>query len=107
MTKFISKRHFSLDFLGGEWKDCFIIFSSLSVVESRDLMNQKIQKKEPGDIIEITLGLLKEHFDSGVGFDSETKSIVKLTIEDLGMLPSSFMERAILFLVGEDDSKSV
>ena len=106
MPNFVSRRHFSLDIFGEEWKDCFIVFSSMSVNESRELMAKKIQTKEPQEIIDISIELLKKHFLEGAGYDSESKTLVKLKKEDLGELPSTFMERAILFLVGETSLKS-
>ena len=106
MAKFISRRHFSLDLFGDEWKDCFVIFGSLSVNESRALMAQKLQSKEAQEVIDISIKLLGDHFLEGVGFDSESKTLVKLKKEDLGELPSPFIESAILFLVGGTNLKS-
>ena len=106
MAKFISRRHFSLDFFGDEWKDCFIVFSSLSVNESRALMTQKLQSKEAQEVIDISIKLLGDHFLEGVAFDSESKTLVKLKKEDLGELPSPFIESSILFLVGGTSLKS-
>jgi len=105
MTRFISKRVFSLEFFGKEWKECSVQFIALSIVESRNLMKEKLSEREPGKIIDITLGLLESHFDSGVAYDAEAKKVVKLKKEDLGELPQSFLERAVLFLVGEPSSK--
>jgi len=105
MTRFISKRTLSLEFLGEEWKECFIKFTALSIAESRNLMKEKLSEREPGKIIDITLDLLKSHFDSGVAYDSEANKAVKLKKEDLIELPQSVLERAVLFLVGEPGSK--
>ena len=101
MAKFVSRRHLSLDFLGDEWKDCFIVFSSLSINQNRDLIKQKMGGKDPEDIMAVSIKLLQDHFIEGAGFDDETKAIVKLTKEDIGELPTIVNERAILFLVGE------
>ena len=101
MSKFISKRMLSLKFLGKEWENCFLSFSSLTVKESRELMVSKIQSKEPATIIDLTLKLLKEHFLEGNGYDSEKKELVKVTKEDLDELPSIVLEKAVLFLVGD------
>jgi hypothetical protein len=101
MSKFISKRILSLKFLGKEWENCFLAFSSLTVKESRVLMVSKIQSKEPAKIIDLTLDLLREHFLEGNGYDSETKELVKITKEDLDDLPSMVLEKAVLFLVGD------
>ena len=104
MAKFISRRHLNLGFLGEEWKDCFAVFSSLSVIESRDLMTKKLQTKAPEEIVDITLGVLAEHFIEGAVYDSESKTVVKLAKEQLGELPQPFLEKAVLFLVGGPES---
>lgn len=106
MSKFISRRHFSLDLFGEEWKDCFVVFSSLSVAQSRELLAQKLQSREAQEIVDVSVELLKEHFIEGVGYDAEKKELVKLKKDDLDQLPSSFVEGAILFLVGGTASKS-
>jgi len=105
MARFISKRILSLEFLGEEWKTCFIRFASLSISESRSLMKEKLGNKEPEKIIDVTLNLLKNHFDSGVAYDEETKKVVKLKKDDLGDLPQAILEKSILFLVGDSSSK--
>jgi len=100
MTKFVSKRMFSLDFLGDQWKDSFIFFSALSIKESRELMNKKLTTREPGEIIEITLKLLQDHFISGVAYSEGTKELVKLKAGEIEELPQDILEKAVLFLVG-------
>lgn len=104
MPKFIATRHFSLTFLGEEWKDCFIIFRSLSVNEARELMKQKLTGKDPAEIITVSLNLLKTHFIKGTAV-GEGNQIVKLTKEDLADLPAQILEKAVLFLVGGTSSE--
>lgn len=106
MSRFSSNRVLSLDFLGDNWKDCSLSFSSLSVKESRELLGKQISNKTPEEIMDISSEVLKTHFIEGAGYDAEKKEIVKLTKEDLEELPSAILERAILFLVGETKLKS-
>lgn len=100
MAKFISKKTFSLSFLGEEWKDCFIKFSSTSINESKKLINMKLGDKSPQEITDLSIKLLSDHFLEGVAFDDETKQIVPLEKKDLWNMPSEVQERAVLFLVG-------
>jgi hypothetical protein len=100
MSKFITKRNFSLSFLGEGWENAFIIFSSISVKEFRELTAEKLDQKEASQIVNITSDFLKKHFIEGVGFDSEKKELVKLKKLDLEELPSDITQKAIVFLVG-------
>ncbi len=101
MPKFISVRTFKLEFLGTEWKDCFIKLSSVSIKESRELIQLKLGGKTPLEVTEITLKFLNNHFLSGNAYDSETKQVLALKPETLELLPSMIQEKMILFLVGD------
>lgn len=100
MTRFISSRKFSLDFLGEEWKECFINFNAISVKEMRELIEQNLGKKTPGEITDTSIEMLKVHFIDGVAYDFDSKTLVKLTKDNLVDLPSPYLEKAIVFLVG-------
>lgn len=100
MTRFVSTRHFSLDFLGDEWKDCFIVMSSLTVKEVRELISANLRSKDASAISEASTNMLMTHFVSGTAYDFESKTIVKLKPEDIENLPSQVLEKAVLFLVG-------
>ena len=101
MPKFISEKTFSLKSLGEAWKDCFIKFSSVSIKESRGLIQLKLGSKTPLEVSDITVKFLKDHFISGNAYDSESKQIVALKTEDMTELPSKIQEEVILFLVGD------
>jgi len=101
MSRFVSKRILNLDFLGDNWKDCFVSFNSMTVREARDLMAKKLQSKEPEAIVDETLIMLKEHFIEGAAFDEESQGLVKLKPEDLEDLPHQVLEKSAVFLVGE------
>ena len=100
MSKFIAERVFKLDFLGESWKECFITFSSVSIKEARELVQNKLGTKTPEEVIDITLAFFQKHFISGNAYDSETKEIIALKAEDFENLPSIIQEKAIVFLVG-------
>lgn len=99
MGRFVSRRQFQLDFLGDEWKDCYIRFSSLTVKEVRELAAQKVETKTDVEVSELTSKLLREHFIEGVGYDDDKKDKVKLVPEDMDDFPSVFTEAATLFLI--------
>lgn len=100
MPKFISKRTFKLDFLGKEWKDCYIIFSSITMKENSELVRAKLAEKNPEEIDKISQKFLADHFIEGVGFDSETNAVIPIRKQDFVELPSEITEKAIFFLVG-------
>jgi len=101
MSRFVSRRILNLDFLGDNWKDCFITFTSLTVKEARDLMAKKLQSKEPEAIVDETVAMLKEHFIEGSAFDEEAQSLIKLKPEDIENMPHQILEKSAVFLVGE------
>ena len=100
MPKFIAVRTFQLDFLGEEWKDCFLKFSSVSINENKELIKLKLNTKSTEEIIDVTTKFLANHFISGNAYDAETKQIVAVKADQLGELPSLIQEKVILFLVG-------
>lgn len=100
MSKFVAIKTFQLNFLGEEWKDCFLKFSSVSINENKELIKQKLGSKTTEEIVDITMKFLQDHFISGNAFDSETKQVVAIKAEELGELPSIITEKVILFLVG-------
>ncbi len=99
MSKYSRRRTFKLDFLGKEWENCFIIFSSVSTKEYRDLMAKKIGQQEDEKIIEISVQFLKDHFIEGAAYNNETKEIEKMTIDDVEELDFLVQEKVINFLV--------
>lgn len=101
MGKFYTKRIFKLDFLGQEWKDCFITFTSVSIKETRQLIKQKLGKKSADEIMSITTKFFEDHFIDGVVYDADKKEVVKMTKEEFEDMPQMIQERAILFLVGD------
>jgi hypothetical protein len=105
MTKYVSERHFNLNFLGKNWKDCHIVFREPTVKEMREMLNRKLSRKDPSEIIDITISMLKDNFIRGVA-PGEKGELEKLTKEDLEELPSRFVEKAIVFLVGSSEEKA-
>jgi len=101
MAKFVTERVFRLEFLGDEWKDCFIKFTSVSINEARDLASSKLTGKSTEEIVNTTLQFFRDHFISGNAYDAETKMVVALKPEDLGELPSVIQEKMIVFLIGD------
>jgi hypothetical protein len=99
--KFVVNKTFKLDYLGKDWKDCFILFESTSIRENNDFTRLKITSKSAKQQQEIILQFLRDHFIEGVGFDSNTKAVVPITKEDFDLLPSLVLEKIILFLIGD------
>jgi hypothetical protein len=103
MPKFISIKTFKLDFLGEEWKDCFLKFSSVSINENKELIKAKLGTKSAEEVVDVTMKFLADHFISGNAYDSDTKQIVAIKAEELGELPSLIQQKVILFLIGGEE----
>jgi hypothetical protein len=101
MPSFSINRTMKLDFLGTNWKDCFIVFTSTSIRENNELARMKLQSKSAKQQGELVLQFLRDHFVEGVGFDAETQTVVPIKKEEIDLLPSTIQERMVLFLVGD------
>ena len=107
MAKFISTKTFKLDFLDKNWKDCFMVFTALSITENKDILEMKLGTKTPVELTNLSIKMLEKHFVEGVGYDAESKSVVPITKKDLRELPNDIKDQAILFLVGGSTPKQI
>ena len=101
MSNFVTYHNFKLDFLGKDWKSCYIRFKGLSIGEIRGITTKNLAKQEPTKIMDTSLKLMEDKFSSGVAYDTDKKEIVKLKAEELILLPAEVIEKAIMFLVGD------
>lgn len=102
MTKFKIVKRFSLDFVGEEWKDAYIDFQSLTVLDVRNKFPSlsRLDEKDQDNIvkgIDSVVEILKDKFLEGKGIDIEGK-LVELTPDDLEALPMEVLSRALGFL---------
>ena len=99
--KFKIIKHFPLDFLGADWKDCYIDLKPLSIADVKGKLPEiaKLQEKDAdvGSGIDLLLELLTDKFIGGKVID-ETGAIVDLPAEALKDLPVEVIGRAFSFL---------
>ena len=102
MTKFLLKKKFLLDFLGSEWKECYLSFNAFTVRDIKERLStlSKIDTTKSTAVdtglVEM-LKLLKEKYIEGTGVD-ENGAVVKVAKEDLEEMPVEVISKAIGFL---------
>jgi hypothetical protein len=102
MKKFGIVKRFSLDFLGEGWKDAYINFSPLTIVDIKTKFPSllKLSAENKDDVIkgvDSVLIMMKEKFVDGKAVES-SGGLVDLTVDDLEQLPVEVLSRALSFL---------
>lgn len=99
--KFKIVKHFPLDFLGEDWKECFIDLKPLTIADVKGKLPTiaKLQEKDSdvGAGVDLLLELLDDKFISGKVINEEG-NLVDLPKEALGDLPVEVIGRAFSFL---------
>jgi hypothetical protein len=100
--KYLISKKFSLDFLGNEWKDCYINFSSITIRDLKENVAQfvNMDKNDSASVangITETLKILEDRFIKGIAIDETGKSI-DLKKEDLVDMPAEVLTKALSFL---------
>ena len=102
MGKFLVRKHFSLDFLGEEWKDAYLVFSAFVMSDIKDRL-AKLANLEQDDSEAVMAGLtemvslLEEKFIEGKGVDASGK-LIPVEKEDIKDLPVEVISKAVSFL---------
>lgn len=109
MSGFKVVKHFSLDFLGDEWKAAYINFKPLSISDVKNKLPEiaKIQA-DPEHAVEgmdTLVTLLKDKFIDGKAI-ADTGDTVDLTIDNIVDLPVEVIGRAFNFLSQGDQANS-
>lgn len=104
MREFLITKRFELGFLGEAWKtaDAHINFKSFTAGDVKDMLPELavgdgVDAANTQKTIDTMLKILGEKFVSGVGVDSDSKT-VDLDREDLLALPLEVIGKAISFL---------
>lgn len=99
--KFKITKHFSLEFLGEEWKECFIDFRPFTVADVKEKLPEIAKLDDGSEHIaegaDALVGLLDAKFIKGKVINEEGQA-VDLTKEDLKDLPLEVLGRAFSFL---------
>lgn len=95
-------RRLSLDFLGEEWKDCYLKFSYLTADEAKAFAGIKVDKNSPTEdlnkVFERAIKILEDKFVEGKGI--RDKQIVDIKKEDLKEFPVEILNKSVECLVG-------
>jgi hypothetical protein len=102
MKRFKVTDRFSLDFLGKDWKRCYIDFEKASIGDIKHYFPkfQAIDATKQEAVIrgiDEVIKFLKEKFVSGKGFIKD-KGLVDLEAGDIESLPAEVLSRALSFL---------
>jgi hypothetical protein len=102
----IIKKRVSLDFLGDEYTEAYLVFRSIPAVDFDDVMVQlkSLEEKAEGSITFI-LEILKKYFLSG-GFPNDAGILESVAAEDLdGIDPQTLVQCFKVFTGQELDPK--
>ncbi len=90
----------NMGFLGEAWKECEIVFSPVSIAESRKMLDVS---KDPKEMFDASLSLIKAKFTRGTVL-SDGK-VVEIKVDDIEHLPISVIDKAVSVLVSEISKK--
>ena len=97
MPKFKIYKRLDLSYIGPEWKDCYLLFSSITFSE---VSQYKIAEKTDEEKSQMALKSLEDHFIEGKAVN-EKGEIIAIEKEDFKDLPVDVVLKAINFLIGE------
>lgn len=106
MGKIVIKKRVSFDFLGDEYKECYIDFQRIPVADFEDIQKQmKDIEENKGSSFMIVLDVLKKYFVAGMFIiDSKLEAIGK---DDLDGLDAESTIRCFQIMTGQEiDPKS-
>lgn len=99
--KFKIVKHFKLDFLGDDWKDCYLDLKPLSIEDVKGRLPEiaKLQADDAdvGAGVDLLIQLITEKFITGKVVNEEG-TVVDLPVEALKDLPVEVIGRAFSFL---------
>jgi len=101
MPSFVTYHNFKLDFLGKDWKTSYIRFKGLTIGQIRGVTKSNLGKKSTDKIMDSSTKMMEDQFVEGCAYDSDTKEVIKLKKNQLNLLPSEVIEKALMFLVGD------
>ena len=90
MGKPVVRRTFKLDFLGEEWKDCYIRYTRITMSEILEFSKQEAKVEDDSDakkVFDLASTLMAKHFIDGTGYmgeDADGKPMIEpLTVENV------------------------
>lgn len=105
MGNFVIRKKVSLDFLGDEYKDCYIVYKAIALKEFDKIIGQA---KDAGDdgiqATKYMQTLLEDKFIEGK-FKNEKGELVDLTKEDIADFDIETVTKSFTALTGQVDPK--
>lgn len=102
MSKFHVVKRLSLDFLGDDWKECYLEFKALTIREFKDFTGLIGVDQADADAVlaafSLTIGILQTVYLKGKAIDQD-KTIIDVSKEDLAEMPLEVINRATSFLL--------
>lgn len=107
MGKIVIKRKVSLDFIGEEYKDAYIVFRAIPVKDYAEIMKQMPKDGEDNTkSLTIMLEMLQKYFVEGK-FPDENNQLVDLEAKDVTELDRDSAITCFQRVVGQDPDPKV
>lgn len=99
MANIVIKKKVSLEFLGDEYKDSYILFKVIPISEYRELIPKIDAVEKRLDLIELMLEVLKDKFIEGKILEESTT--VDMTNKDLESLDEATLSECFAYITGQ------
>lgn len=103
MAEIVIRKRVSLDFLGEEYNESYIVLASVPVKEFDDLQNQ-IAKLKPGENLSFVRSEVKKRFIEGK--IQQSGQLVDITTENVEDLPGEVFIEVFEYITGKISPKS-
>ncbi len=103
MSRIVIKRKISLDFIGEDYKDCYLEFKTIPMKEYEKYVQQASENKDEKKAIEFITKTLQDLYISGKFID-EKSELFDVKAEELGDFDMNVMITVFKTLTGQDQN---
>jgi len=103
MSRIVIKKKVSLDFLGADYKDCYLEFKTIPMKEYEKYVEQASENKDEKKAVGFITSTLQDLFISGKFID-ENKEQFDVKKEELGDFDITVMVTVFKALTGQDQN---
>lgn len=94
--KFNLTKRYSLEYLGSDWKGCYLDFTAVTIGETTENLTafSSLDKSNPESVQKASnkmMDILKEHFVGGKAYDVDG-TVKDVVVDDLDNLPNEIAE---------------
>lgn len=103
MGKFLIKKKISLDFLGDEYKECYIEFSSMPIAEYKEFVKKGEAVRKANEnmrAVDLMTDKIKEHFLGGKLIGEE--GLFDMAKEDIDQFDINVILKVFSYMTGEE-----